>query len=121
MGLFDTIYYKEQEFQTKDLECAMYSYDIKDDKLYRRLYRSEPLPESEWKYMKGPKTQEGSKGFCYNKTKSIRDGEKDIEFHGWINIYRAPSRNTWEEYRLKFTDGKLVEVIEVQKNESKET
>lgn len=107
MSLFDTVYYKDRDFQTKDLHCAMSTYDIKDGRLFLRKYRREELPESEWKGFVSRKTGEK---IILCKHRMIRNGEEDTNFHGWLNFYTY-SGQICEEYNAKFTDGQLIEVI----------
>ena len=38
------------------------------------------------------------------------DGE-DKEFHGWLNFYSLGPAKDWHEYRAKFTDGRLVQIL----------
>lgn len=92
MGMFDTLRWRGREWQTKDWDCHLDQILILDDgTAVRHSYEG------------------GPNGFPPN------------EPHGWINVYTSfhddPNSPKWSElwmeYRLKFTDGKLVEVVPV--------
>ena len=89
MGMFDTIKYKESEYQTKDLGSFLDEYRIEDRVLIKENY--------EYK-------KEGSVSrIGFPVLKKVPLGDSKINFHGIIRIY-----NREEEVWLKFTDGKLV-------------
>lgn len=108
----------EGVFQSKDFACEMDTYTItKDGRLTRRyVSHYEPVPESEWEYS----NPNGALEEIWHEQSKRRPiyGTRDIDFHGWLNFYAAVgSRHEgnweWHEYRAKFTDGELVEIIAV--------
>ncbi len=99
MGMFDTIEIendiqngpKAGEYQTKDLDSALETYHIRDNRLIKRAYKYHAVEESKRKHK-------------WHLMEAEFIGLMDIDYHGWIEIYGAYS--TW---RLKFTDGELKE------------
>lgn len=104
MGMFDEVYLKcknpvgcppDMEFQTKDLDCQMYKYEIREDmRLYKYVCEWEDVPEEERKF-KGALSWVGS-------IREVKGSGKwvDMNYHGIINIY-----NSEADYYVKFTDG----------------
>ena len=79
-------------YQTKDLDCLLDKYVLTDEGVLVRSY---------W-----DKTTQTLMPFGSNE-------EMAVFYHGCINIYNNTDRDGWIEYKLKFTDGKLVEVTPV--------
>lgn len=91
MGMFDTIRWRGRDWQTKDWDRQLDRILILDD---------------------GTAVRHGHEG--------AHRPFPPNEPHGWINAYTCFDDNPnarygdlWMEYRLKFTDGALVEVIAV--------
>jgi hypothetical protein len=106
------------ELQTKDFDCPyMDVYTISADGrlMERYVEREEPVPESEWKYVGSTHPLEKIR-HEHSKTKIIY-GERDTNYHGWLNFYGG-SADEWHEYNAKFTDGQLVEIKIVPSNDS---
>lgn len=113
MGVFDTIEIdkdilngpKSGEYQTKDLECSMDTYHLEDGKLFKRMYRYNPVEKDK------------RKNFLQLHVREFV-GLMDIQFHGWIEIYGA-----YDTWKLKFTDGELKEckLMESFEPDSEET
>lgn len=79
------------EYQTKHLDCALDTYHLDNGRLFKRVYKYNPVEESRRKHK-----------FHIFEAEFI--GLMDIEFHGWIEIYGA-----YDTWKLKFTDGELKE------------
>jgi len=90
MGMFDELKYNDEEFQTKDLNNAMCSYKIEDEKLYIERRTIHEINKSK-KNSKMPRFKFTHEGWDY------------IEYHGIINVY-----NNNKDIYLKFTDGILI-------------
>lgn len=99
MGMYDTVEIVEEiengplvgEYQTKSLENALYTYYIKDNRLFHKVYKYETVPEEERTHP------------IFGILRAVYLGDEDSNYHGWIEIYGV--RETW---KLKFTDGALV-------------
>lgn len=81
---------QQLDFQTKDFDCYLDDYCIKEDGTLLRAER--PDEGSEWK-------------------------ESIVAFHGFVNFYtyegggsKDSAPGLWFEYEAKFTDGKCVDV-----------
>lgn len=94
--MFDEIHYKGRVWQTKDFECCMDHYHIREGRLY--------LEKVHW---------------CTDADghfRPIKTGEVEVPFHGVIEICDWDPKDTrsiqegreLERRTLKFTDGKLV-------------
>ena len=97
MGMYDDIWCrrvlpdgldgKEHTFQTKDLECNLWKYEITDDgRLLCHIWQED-------------------NSYISNEIK---------DYHGYITFYHGVRKGVdmeWHEYVAKFTDGKLVELI----------
>lgn len=98
MALFDTIYVEEGnllapgEYQTKDLDCAMIEFIIREGRLIRINKKYEPNPE------------EGFPVFI----EAFRTYD-DEEFHGDMDICILNGKELLE-YRVRFTHGQLEQV-----------
>lgn len=149
MGMFDTIYVKkklpltkelkalnvnweEVDFQTKDLENALDTYEITKSGKLRHLWQ-----QREWK--------DDDDAFLKGYMEVVKEEWRDVNFHGTINFYTThtddnsyhwnyinddPDQMTWDEIKLiqghdwwfefeaYFTKGKLDEIklIKVSKD-----
>lgn len=127
MGMFDDVRcdvplpdgHTGQSFQSKDFECEMSKYTITKDGRLTCRYVSErvPVPENEWQYSKDDPDPLHRLWHESSKWKNVY-AERDTNFHGWVNFYNATGSradDTWEwhEYKAKFTDGQLVEIVAV--------
>jgi len=100
MGMYDTVEIVEEiengpstgEYQTKSLENALYTYYVKDRKLFMKVYRYDTVPEEERTHP------------IFGILRAVYLGDQDTNHHGWITIYGV--KDTWN---LKFTDGVLVD------------
>ncbi len=127
MGMFDTIKFENnfifnditqdiidenEDWQTKDLENLLQEYIIKDNFLYLKRYKKRRSTKQEYKKL--------IKDIYKTKTfKSFKDTYKNtleedylekINYHGIIRIYNFSNKNDkLINYKLKFTDGVLVE------------
>lgn len=101
MGMYDNLWCRrllpdgldgnEYTFQTKDLECCLFQYEIREDGL---LVQYEVDEDGEINRSVPPRL---------------------IDYHGYIKFYHGITNKTtydveWHEYAAKFTDGKLVEI-----------
>lgn len=98
MGMFDYIDCKyplpdkeaqDLGFQTKSLNCTMTKFEINEaGRLieYRHRYAED---ESE--------------------VDSIQ--LHDYEYHGYLNFYTSTKDNKWYQYKAKFTDGTVVNIV----------
>jgi hypothetical protein len=79
-------YTTSEWFQTKDMGCDLSQYEVGTD---GRLMR----------------TRSG----CWGEEELT--APEDEDFHGWLNFYTHDKATGWHEYRAKFTDGRLVEIV----------
>lgn len=116
VGLFDTVRCRyrlpdcqDAEFQTKDLAglvCGesmlgglMDEYEITQDGRLRRH-------EHEREFVEDPSAPLGG------HLKSVRDWWSDVpDVHGDVRIYTSGSDGTWIEFRVRFTNGRVQDVI----------
>lgn len=40
-------------------------------------------------------------------------GDEDLNWHGYLNFYGSDAPDEWRDFRAKFTDGQLVEIVEI--------
>jgi hypothetical protein len=109
MGMFDTIIIDlkklpataeeielmERDFQTKDLNCRLDIYEIKDDQLIMVKHMDEELIEN-------------------------RECHKKINFDGGLNFYSMDSEDNWYEFNAIFKKGKLQKINRVSAIEIEE-
>jgi hypothetical protein len=120
MGMYDTIkinhnklpvenkeFFKDIEFQTKDLENAMEYYFIMDDNtLEVEKHTYETVPPEERQYPKGHALH-----WC-GSIRSVKQERVKVPYHGYIVFYHYKD-NTAYDFKAKFTDGKLVEITKI--------
>jgi hypothetical protein len=100
MGMFDDVEVPHDiengpfagDYQTKDLSNELATYVLQSGRLYVKLVKYEVVPEEERKHPV----------FGLLRAKFL--GMQDTNHHGYIEMYNA--NETW---KLKFTDGELVE------------
>jgi hypothetical protein len=104
MGMFDYFHYNGEEFQTKDLDNALYNYELREDgTLWREHFtivlHSEP-------------------GTTLGSWAEYKDHHWVFEksFDGSVQFYREDKgnggykANKWIEYKALFMDGKLLKL-----------
>jgi hypothetical protein len=104
MGMFDTIRYKNQEYQTKDTpEQGMEMYEIRGDELWYKEVEREWVKDDDAIF--GGYLQEISHEwkFCSDFDGLIRFYREDKESGGYKN-------DAWIEYRALFMDGKIIKI-----------
>jgi hypothetical protein len=131
MGMFDTVvccyplpHHQDAEFQTKDLAAIalgehflsglLDEYEITADGRLRRH-----VHEREW--------TADPEAFLGGYMRSVRDWWEDVpDAHGDVVIYTTDEipgeqRGRWVEFRVRFTNGRVQDVHEVQTREEDET
>lgn len=107
-------------FQTKDLECAMDYYEIREDgSLWHELYDIEDHSElGKWRREHPGEEKEpeelsiGLRGFIGSITRVNKRMEQLPTFHGEIRFYTSISEDHtgWVEFSTYFVAGKLVQI-----------
>jgi hypothetical protein len=99
---------KNKIFQTKDLEKCLLSYEITND------------GEIMLQNIKDEKTSELIPYFREMDDKEFVENKniicKNIPFRGFIRFYTLLNKS-WYEFKAKFTDGKLVSIEKIFKND----
>lgn len=121
MGLYDTVrcryplpHHQDAEFQTKDLECllegnsgmggSLSEYEITEAGGVR-LH----VHEREW--------HDDPNAFLGGYAKSVRDWWEDMpDLHGDIRIYTRDENAEWVEFRIRFTNGAVQDVVEIKRD-----
>lgn len=113
-----------QDWQTKDLVCAMRVYHITNKGLFEQHYKEVKKPTKEYKaelaqweedYKDKPSAWRDI--LKPRKTKSVPDRLIKVNHHGLIRVYNIKSFGGAAysvEYQLKFTDGKLAKITLVK-------
>lgn len=126
MGMFDNVECNVplpdglvSTFQTKDFACEMDTYTItKGGRLWRRYISAyEDVPESEWTHHNPTNALEAI--WHENSKQRVVYSECDMNFHGILKFYthvgnRDAGTWKWHEYRAKFTDGNLFEIVALE-------
>ncbi len=107
MSMFDTLQYKNIEYQTKDFECLLETYRIVNKRLLKDDWHYESVPEEERPY----KNEKGLLKMCGCMKKVIDKKDVDQNFHGIFEAHYIDEKNQYKSVLFKFTDGNLVEVI----------
>lgn len=136
MGMFDTVTFEDlrilpipeeisgleipNDFQSKDFDCLMDEYYIsKDRKIFKRKYKWVKCTDAEYDdYLKTIEEFKSSSLYDFwkenGKNKRVFDFDEEIpDLHGYYRVYDYIKRKPVEwyiEYRLKFTDGILVDI-----------
>ena len=131
MGMFDEIrcecllpdsIVQDHVFQTKSLERVMDSYTItRDGRLILHEVRYEQVPEEERPHYGTPEWDHPLMRLL-GLVRSVPVGDVEVPYHGYIVFYTSigdPPDYEWFEYRAKFTDGRLVELIRSDKNDER--
>lgn len=115
MGMFDDITlgddvllpdgYQGRSFQSKDLDCELDRYRIEGGVLAKFCCDLEkdgdPRPHHIWPDQ------------LHQYHRRINERWEPVAFHGWLNFYDFDQDDNWHEYNAKFTDGRLVEIVQV--------
>lgn len=112
MGMFDDVQViynikngpPSGDYQTKDLSNTLSIYVLQDNRLYVKLIKYHVVPESERTHP------------FLDILRSEFIGLKDVEHHGYIELYN--SKETW---KLKFTDGELMESKMIERSDDPDT
>lgn len=101
MGMFDYIHYKGQQYQTKDTPSQLLdNYELRDDgTLWYEEY------EAEW--------DENASRFGGHLIRHNVRWEHCNEFTGILKFYRSVGKDEWEEFEATFSDGKLINILEI--------
>lgn len=102
MGMFDEVRFTRAmpdgftakgTYQTKDLACELDVYEVGDDDRLKKV------------------------ATCFDGALAVPE---DQDFHGWLRFYTFSKgegcHEVWREYRAKFTDGNLVQIVVVEPN-----
>lgn len=116
MGMFDYVRCEVPlpdgftgELQTKDFACQMGAHVIRADGrlILAILNHTEEVPLADRPYP----SAEGLLKWAGSVRPIWR--HEDANFHGIVNFYGDDSDKRWHEYNAKFTDGQLVEIVQV--------
>lgn len=122
MGMFDDIRcdyplpdpaHNQLSFQTKCLENVLDHYTITvEGRLLREAYDADWVAEDPEVYAKKKAEGKFTLGGYINRTNIHME---DTNYHGFVTFYDnvrvAGKEAEWVQYKAKFTDGKLVEVV----------
>ena len=120
MGMFDYIRSEiplpdgfTGELQTKDFNCDMATHVIRADGrlILAVLDHIEEVPLAERPYP----DETGLLKWAGSMRTFWR--HEDTNFHGIVNFYGGGGAEPWHEYNAKFTDGQLVEIVQVAKGD----
>ena len=112
MGMYDEIkcqyelpdkVVQNEIFQTKSLDSLQESYRISED---GKLFKVQRVME--WK-----EDSDHPLGGCL---KTLSSWEDQVTHHGYINMYTSVDKK-WYEYKIKFTDGEIVDIAIVHEEE----
>ena len=105
MGMFDYLYYRGNQYQTKDTDAQLLdNYRIEDDRLWHEKY------DSEW--------QEGEGIFGGGLLKSNERWVPCDDFDGLIRFYREDldrggyEAGDWIEYEALFMNGHMIKLTQ---------
>ena len=121
MGLYDTVHIKQKvddleddikSWQSKTIKEPMLDiYRIEDDKLKLQEYEVEELDEED-------KRLSSYSDKTINKRQKNVTGYSDVQYHGEIEIHTVDrDKEEYISYKLKFTDGELVDCWEYERSE----
>lgn len=96
-------------FQTKDFPAPQLEhYTITAaGRLIAHRVRYEEVPKAERPYPDA----DGLRGLV-GSIKAVPVKDEDLNWHGWLNFYGGSQRR-WREFNAKFTEGQLVEIVQV--------
>lgn len=123
MGLFDTVrstyplpHHQDSVFQTKDMECicggvrglggTMSEYEITEDgRLRRRVH------ERAWR-------EDSDFAITGGYFESVNSWWEEVEdAHGDINIYTGGADDAWVEFQVRFTNGSVQSIVEIEQSQ----
>lgn len=131
MGMFDYVYCDysllsdpppgdPRAFQTKDLENMMDVYRIIGGRLVKEIVEYEDVPLEE----RPPPPSENASWiekirYAGSDRRERSRSLVDDDHHGYIVFYTSTGQYGqedygWHEYRAKFTDGRLVEIVKIR-------
>ena len=100
MGMFDYVYYKGEEYQSKDTphQCVD-KYKIEEEQVSGQLYLWHESYKAEW-------VEDEQSPFGHTIKTSDHRWEHCSDFDGAINFYRSEDKGkTWIEYHSLFMNG----------------
>ena len=96
----------ETEWQTKSLDCVLTdAYLTPDKRLEELLFDMEEVPKEERPYP----DKDGFMGMI-GSLRRVNERRVDTGHHGYLNFYTSHN-GKWLEFRAKFTDGVMVEIV----------
>lgn len=133
MGMFDYIRcerplpdgWKADELQTKDFNCEMCTHVITSDGrlMLERVDSVEEVPKDQRTY---PNAEDGTFQALCGSLQFNKSAHAALDFHGWVEFYGLetidyePNQQSGvrgapiyksHNYRAKFTDGRLIEIV----------
>ena len=112
MGMFDTVYYKGEQYQTKDTPAqSLDNYKIEIDQTSGHHYLWHEEYDVEW--IEDKEAWLGSRQHTWNHRWVCCD-----DFDGLVRFYREDrerggyKNDAWIEYKALFMDGVMIKLIE---------
>lgn len=115
--MYDRVYIEDDieeldfdtEYQTKQLKQmpGLDVYKIENKRLFKEDAEYETVPKEERPFYGDDDFDKSPFEQLAGMTKKTRKGWEDINYHGIFEIHTSS-----ESYKLKFTDGNLVDVLE---------
>jgi hypothetical protein len=118
MGMFDTIKYQGDEYQTKDTPrqfCENYKIEVDQDSGLPYLWLEEY--DSEWVSEPDPFYKFWLGG--HMKTSNHHWVRCD-DFDGTIYFYRVDEYKDWTEYKALFMNGQMIKIKKIENDERKD-
>ena len=108
MGMFDYVYYKGKEYQSKDTPAQLCDkYKIEEEQVSGQLYLWHEAYKAEW--IKNDKTF-----FGYELKTSDHRWEHCDDFDGVIFFYRQDEEHdAWIEFKALFMDGVAIKLEKI--------
>jgi hypothetical protein len=116
MGMFDTIHYQGDEYQSKNTPrqfCENYKIEVDQDSGLPYLWLEEY--DSEWVNEPDPFFWLGG----HMKTSNHHWVRCD-DFDGTIYFYRVDEYKTWTEYKALFMNGQMIKIVKIENDERKD-
>jgi len=96
----------ETEWQTKSLDCVLTdAYLTPDKRLEELLFDMEEVPREERPHP----DDDGFMGMI-GSLRRVNERRVDTGHHGYLNFYTS-HKGEWFEFKAKFTDGVMVEIV----------
>jgi hypothetical protein len=131
MGMFDQIEFnyplpyngsvipaekaKALNCQTKDFDCDLDDYTVTPEGgLVHHKRHYEEVPEQERPYWGDPRWETSGFIRAAGCLRSVPDGDEILPFHGYLIFIAEVEDGVYVDYRVKFTDGKLVNVEQIR-------